>query len=53
MNLPTESLKQEMIEWRHDIHQYPEVGFNEFRTTSFIIKLLNQKPYLYLLEVII
>ena len=41
MNLPTESLKQEMISWRHDIHSYPELGFNEIRTSKLVAKLLS------------
>ena len=40
MNLPTESLKQDMITWRHDIHKYPELGFNEIRTCKLVAQLL-------------
>ena len=25
-----------MIEWRHDLHRYPEFGFEENRTSDFI-----------------
>ena len=41
MNLPTKNLKGEMIAWRHELHKYPELGFNEIRTAKFIAKLLN------------
>ena len=30
------ALEQEMIEWRHDLHRYPEFGFEENRTSDFI-----------------
>ena len=35
-SLPTNSndLTKEMIDWRHGIHQYPELGFEEYQTSS-------------------
>lgn len=33
-------LKQEMIQWRHHIHSYPETAFEEHNTTAFIIEKL-------------
>ena len=40
MNLPTKSLKQDMITWRHNIHKFPELGFNEIRTSNLVAELL-------------
>ena len=40
MHLPTENLNEEMIEWRHNLHKFPELGFKEVRTAKFISKLL-------------
>ena len=31
-----ETLMPKVIEWRHDIHQYPELGNREFRTSNKI-----------------
>ena len=31
-----EELMPKIIEWRHDIHQYPELGNREFRTSKKI-----------------
>ena len=31
-----EELMPKVIEWRHDIHQYPELGNREFRTSKKI-----------------
>ena len=30
------ALKEQMIEWRHDLHRHPEFGFEEYRTSDFI-----------------
>ena len=30
----------EMIEWRHDFHAHPEVGFNEHRTSARVAEVL-------------
>ena len=40
MYLPTESLKQDMVNWRQEIHTYPELGFNEIRTSQLVAQLL-------------
>ncbi|MDH5354824.1 MAG: M20 family metallopeptidase [Gammaproteobacteria bacterium] len=34
------ALEAEMIEWRHDLHRYPEFGFEENRTSDFIASRL-------------
>lgn len=34
------TLETEMIEWRHDLHRYPEFGFEENRTSDFIAEQL-------------
>ena len=33
-DLPT--LMEKVVEWRHDIHQYPELGNREFKTAKKI-----------------
>ncbi len=33
-------LEAQMIEWRHDLHRYPEFGFEEIRTSNFIAERL-------------
>ena len=38
MNL--ESLMEKVIEWRHDIHQYPELSNREFKTAAKVAKHL-------------
>ena len=40
MHLPTKNLNEEMIEWRHNLHKFPELGFKEIRTSKFISELL-------------
>ncbi len=35
-----QSLESQMIEWRHDLHRYPESGFKELRTSDFIAEKL-------------
>jgi hippurate hydrolase len=31
-----------MMEWRHDFHMHPEIGFQEVRTSAKVAELLNQ-----------
>ncbi len=33
-------LKERLVEWRRDFHAHPEMGFQEFRTSSKIIEIL-------------
>ena len=35
-----EAIKNILIQWRRDFHQYPELGFEEHRTSSIIAKTL-------------
>ena len=35
-----EKIQQKVIDWRHDIHQHPELGNREFRTAELIAKHL-------------
>ena len=32
----------ELIEWRHQLHKFPELGFEEHQTAEFISEKLNQ-----------
>lgn len=41
----SDSLEQEMITCRRDLHKYPEIGWFEFRTTSIIAKALTDMGY--------
>ena len=34
------TLKKQLIEWRRDFHQYPELGFLEMRTASIVANTL-------------
>ena len=38
----TANLETSMREWRHDIHRYPELGFEEARTSSKVATLLEE-----------
>ena len=42
MNIPREiqSFEDDLKRWRRDIHQHPELGFEEKRTASFVAKQL-------------
>lgn len=33
-------LGTQMVRWRHQLHQFPETGFNEHRTSGFVAKAL-------------
>jgi len=37
-----ETLKREMIGWRHDLHAHPEFGFEEKRTAAFVAAKLRE-----------
>ena len=32
----------ELIEWRHQLHKFPELGFEEYQTAEFIAEKLTQ-----------
>lgn len=36
------SIKQQAIEWRHHIHQYPELSTQEFKTSEFVANKLDE-----------
>ena len=38
--LPTEHLRDDMTQWRHDFHRHPELGFEEERTSARVADLL-------------
>lgn len=38
----TIDLANDMIGWRHDFHQFPELGFEEHRTSSRVAELLRE-----------
>ena len=38
-------LEQEMIAWRHDIHQHPEAAFEEEQTAKLVARLLRRFGY--------
>ena len=35
-----DKIEQKVIDWRHDLHQHPELGNREFRTADIIAKHL-------------
>ena len=35
------NFEAQLIEWRHDLHRYPEFGFEEKRTSDFVADKLN------------
>ena len=44
MNIRSEikDIEKNIIDWRRDFHQYPELGFDEHRTSKIIGEALNQ-----------
>jgi len=40
MHAPADDLHAQMIQWRHDLHQHPELGFAEHRTAARVSELL-------------
>jgi len=40
INTASNKIEQKVIEWRHDIHQHPELGNREVRTAALIAKHL-------------
>ena len=34
------AMRSEMTRWRHDLHAYPELGFDEHRTSAFVARHL-------------
>ena len=41
IRLPAD-ITRNMTGWRHDFHQYPELGFEEQRTSARVAELLGQ-----------
>ncbi|MGO1923874.1 MAG: amidohydrolase [Jeotgalicoccus sp.] len=39
------SLHSQLINWRRDFHQYPELGFLEMRTSTIVADVLNKLGY--------
>ena len=37
-----EGFKQDIVEWRRDFHQHPEIGMQEERTSGIVADLLNE-----------
>ena len=40
--MKTTNLHNQLVEWRHDFHMNPEIGFEENRTSARIAQLLNE-----------
>jgi len=38
-------ISQQLIDWRRDIHMYPELGFNETRTAGIVAEVLEKLGY--------
>ena len=41
----TQQLQSQLVEWRRDFHQHPELGFQEFRTSQRIAQVLETFQY--------
>lgn len=41
------NVKQQIINWRHDLHKIPEVGYELHQTVSYICKQLDQMSISY------
>lgn len=40
MYIEDEELGTQLVRWRHHLHQFPETGFNEHRTSDYVAKAL-------------
>ena len=40
--MKTKGLHNQLVEWRHQFHQNPELGFEEIFTSNKVIKILNE-----------
>ena len=40
--MKTKSLHNQLVEWRQDFHMYPELGFEENRTSEKVANLLEE-----------
>ncbi|ANQ29249.1 M20 aminoacylase family protein [Vibrio natriegens] len=36
-----ESFKNQLMSWRHHLHQHPEIGFEEYQTAEFVTQILS------------
>ena len=43
------NIKKEMQEWRRYLHENPELGFEEYNTSKFIVKKLNELVSIFLI----
>jgi amidohydrolase len=37
LNLEIDTIMDKVVEWRHDIHEHPELGNREFRTAKKLL----------------
>ena len=41
-----DGLMSKVVKWRHDLHEYPELGNREFKTSKYIADILNNNDIL-------
>ena len=43
-------MQKEMKDWRQDLHQIPEIGLEEFKTSEFLgDKIFSSRHFLYII----
>ncbi|MYL61283.1 amidohydrolase, partial [Virgibacillus halodenitrificans] len=45
-----DKLKQNLVEWRRQLHMYPELSFQEWKTSRYVADLLRKVPGLIVEE---